>query len=268
MTEIFRRGTGYDNAMDPGGKLAFLADSVISRPSNFIVAASGVFFIAGGLLRRGPDLRAISAAAVLAFLLAGALLPSPSWYQYFMPLMATLVFGAVYGMAAMFSQGYRVPALLVFVPVVFLSMVFGRFGPDKSLPLLRETISRPGSWIPVKIHVTGERVRSLSGPGKVLTLAPVVPLEGGAGIYREFASGPFGWRTGHLLSPGERKKYSVVSPGGLAGYLEGDEPAGILTGFEDDAMERPMTGYAENKGYLRHDLGGKIVLWERRRATL
>jgi hypothetical protein len=88
--------------------------------------------------------------------------------------------------------------------------------------------------------------------GKVLTLLPIYPLEGGLDVYREFATGQFVYRTGDLTEPSLLAKYRTTSPARIAAFLESDPPAAMLLGFEPD-LEAPMAEFARRKGYRRVD---------------
>ena len=96
--------------------------------------------------------------------------------------------------------------------------------------------------------VSGEALARQTGPGKILTLAPIYPLEGGRPIYPPLATGPFAWRTAYLVGEEERAVLGLVAPADLESYLASQPPVGVLVGPEGD-LERPLRAYARDRGY-------------------
>jgi hypothetical protein len=86
------------------------------------------------------------------------------------------------------------------------------------------------------------------GAGKVLTLTPLLPLEGGAGIYEQLAAGPFTWRIAAQLPEAERHRLGVVGSDDLDTLLQSEPPGAVLTGLEPD-LEEPLVKYAQAHGY-------------------
>ena len=52
-------------------------------------------------------------------------------------------------------------------------------------------LGSPGQSVPMLVHARGVEIARAANHGRVLTLAPIFPLEGGADIYPELATGPF-----------------------------------------------------------------------------
>jgi hypothetical protein len=103
--------------------------------------------------------------------------------------------------------------------------------------------------------------KQLNG-GKILTLAPTYPLLGGFDVYPEFATGPFAWRSAHLIPAERRRRLHLVAPDDLDSFLEPYPPAGILTGYEDDGdLEKPFLEYAKRHGYQLVHISKKRDLW-------
>jgi hypothetical protein len=121
--------------------------------------------------------------------------------------------------------------------------------------------TRPSKWFPVRAHELGQKIHALAGPGKVLTLAPAWPLEGGSSIYPEFATGPFAWRSAHLMDPARRPLLRLIAPDDLEDFLASDPPAAVLTGVEDAPLEAPLVAYAKKYGYQPTAISRKRVLW-------
>jgi len=86
--------------------------------------------------------------------------------------------------------------------------------------------------------------------GKVATLSPIYPLEGGLDVYMELATGPFAYRTGDITAPDLAKFYRMTSPATIGALLKSDPPAALLLGFEPE-LEAPLMTFAEQNGYVR-----------------
>ena len=117
-------------------------------------------------------------------------------------------------------------------------------------------------WFAAKARRFGAEIHRRVPSGKVLTLAPALPLAGHVPIYPEFATGPFSWRNASLVPAERRRRLHVVAPADLEAFLAADPPAGILTGFEDEGdLEKPLNEYAQRHGYTLTELPKKRHLW-------
>jgi hypothetical protein len=121
------------------------------------------------------------------------------------------------------------------------------------------SVFSPQRWVTCQLHQLGEEIRAFVGPGKILTLAPIIPMEGGAPIYASFATGPFSWRTARFLSSEQRSRYKFVSEIELAKMLDADPPGGILVGSDMD--EQPFVDYAVSHHYISVLLANKRILY-------
>ena len=99
----------------------------------------------------------------------------------------------------------------------------------------------------MRVHAGGRRhcarLAAAGVSGKVATLAPVYPLEGGLEVYPELATGPFAYRTADITAPELAKYYRMTSPTRIGALFDADPPAALLLGF-DRALEAPMLAYA------------------------
>jgi hypothetical protein len=112
----------------------------------------------------------------------------------------------------------------------------------------------------MQVHAQGRAVTALTGPGRILTLAPIVALEGGAQIYEPFVTGSFAWRTAPFVPAADRIRHGFVTAEELPALLATHPPAGILLGI-DKKREIPLLAYAKARAYRRVELPGKITLW-------
>jgi hypothetical protein len=247
---------GYTRAMDLAGKLGYLWE-VVLQPGNLVLAL--------GLLTLGITVVLMKAHRVFAAwrefylalmvavaLLVGVFVPDPSWYQYYFAPLPFLVLCIGYCAAALYRA--RVWSLALFALIVLLSFVYR----PPFYPV--ENLLSPDRWEPVRVHHVGEEIGKYVGSERVLTFAPIYPLEGGAGIYADLAAGPFTWRSITLLSEGERAASGLMSPGELTGLLNREPPKAILVGFEPD-LEMPWIEYAKGRGYREVALGDGAILW-------
>jgi hypothetical protein len=243
MNEHFWRATGHTQSMDIPGRLAYLFQAATVPGSLPLLALVAV---AAGLIRgcRGRDKTiATFALGTGGALLLGQFAASPSWLQYFyapVPFLIVAVQIAV-SRAVLTRKAARVilPAFGVAGAFALIVIVVQYARPGNLL--------RPEEWVPVAAHREGVALREVVLEGRVLTLAPLYPLEGGLAVYRQLASGPFGWRVSPLLSPVERLRYGLAGQDELAGL----NPGALLTGYEG-ALEDAITEYAgsENFGFV------------------
>ena len=189
------------------------------------------------------------------FILIGSFLPAPSWYQYFYAPLPVLILGVLYGLSRLDRSPLRLAALASFFLGVLLTNAFH----FNQYPNLR-SLARPGTWYPIQTRVLGYKIKQLSGEGRVLTLSPLFPLDGGARIYPEFATGPFAWRVADFLNEEERSAYQIWSNENLVQVLEQQPPGGILTGLTRDA-EGFLIDYARQKGYNPVEISADLTLW-------
>ena len=267
----------HDDAMNLPAKLAYFVDQVLLDPPHLLLAAAGLWLIWKVLLRpagagrRGSPETWLSLGTAAA-LWVGALIPTPSWYQYFYaPLpFALLALVSMLRRAAPSPRPVLAAATLFTVAVVVLrAEIIGQL----------DLLARPADWLPVRVHRLGVAVAEEVGAGPVLALAPIVPLEGGLKIYPEFATGSLTWRVSPFMDSGRRREYGVVSPEDLPAFLEAEPPAAVLVGFEVDnegfslddpgGLEDPLVEYAREHGYQRSTLecpvceGRLLEIWER-----
>lgn len=256
----YRAAIGYDQRMTIPAKLAaFGWNNLILEPGNLLIVAA---YLGLGLphRRQNPHVRAwqLLAAGVLLALAAGALAPTPAWPQYYYVLFPFLGLGALYGLR------YAHPTLLdrrwfqwtggaaLFLAFVLTAREY-RHLPD---------LMQPARWTPAQFHTTGEQVAALAGPAaQFLTLASALPLEGGASIYPELATGPFALRAGSFLSETAGRRFHLVDPVQLESWLASQPPQAAVTGSYRGHLidEEPLVAYLQRHGYTPLDLEDETV---------
>ena len=259
VNEVYWQGLGYTRAMDLPGKLKYSWE-VALEPASFLLFAFFLVLLPAAVwavrAKWSERFGFVLAVALVPFLLAGALAPTPTWYQYFYAVVPFMVLAMVFEVAALYSLGgwWR------WSPVAYglVALACAIFA-VRDYAKLNMSLSS-ADWVPVKVHEVGQEVGRASGEGRVLTLAPVFPLEGGLGIYDELAAGPFGWRMSGLLAADEREKLGLAAASDLDELLGSKAPRAILVGVEP-GLDEPLVGYARAHGYARIRLSNGADLW-------
>ena len=142
------------------------------------------------------------------------------------------------------THGANAQPALVAATIVVLAMVAPRLVQHLG------TVIHPERWTVMRVHADGvamaERLAAAGVSGKVATLSPVYPLEGGLAVYPELATGPFAYRTADITPPDIAAFYRMTSPTRVAALFDADPPAALLLGF-DAALEEPMLAYAKKE---------------------
>jgi hypothetical protein len=277
LNTTYRVGLLYDEAMTLGQKLEYFGQNFLSNPASLLlylaVLGLGGLTLWKAIRSRGQESKAeILAFGLGAVLLAAAFSPTPLWAQYFYGPLPYLVMAVLMALAR--GQKWKTRAVKVAGLGFILALAFNPWG-QTAQDLA--SLGQPAKWVPVEVaklsNELGARVKS----GKVLTLAPIFPLQAGLDIYPVFVPGPFSWRTAPILSPEKRQRLGLVAPKDLDTFLAQDPPSAILTGPEKNyegfspndwqGLEKPFIQYAEANGYSPHVLACALfedcTLWLR-----
>lgn len=239
----------------------FLKEVVLADiPSYLALLAIGIPGLRRNLRSAGP-LRMGSGLLLLCvpFLLMGCFAPSRYQYQHFYCLAPFVVVGVIFGAAAMIQEERWKRAVL---PVIVGLALIGAICTGSRAQTVA-VLGQPREWTPLKVHRLAGEIAALSKSGKVLTLAPMIPMEAGLEIYPSFATGPFAWRSSHLVHTERRKKMHIVGHEEVINIFQTDRPASVLLGYEENRLEDPLREQARAHGYVRHGLGKKRELWVR-----
>lgn len=209
------------------------------------------------LRRRNGSLAAGVILAILPFALMGCFAPSRYQYQHFFVIVPLLVLGTVAGFTCPGAPRWQTRF------GTYLALIF--CVSSLSLGLSAYSVARnpfkPSEWFPYRIRKLGLEIANRAPTGKVLTLAPAYPIEGGSAVYPEFATGPFAWRSARFVKADRRSALRIVAPSDLSAFLESDPPGAILTGVEDKALELPFVEYAKDHHFRALKLDGNRTLW-------
>ena len=237
-------------AMALPGKAA-LGYIVWSVGANAIMIAAFLTLVFILAARRGAakalDARILACAALFAVLALGSFLPTPSFPQYFSPpiVVAPLLLALLYARLDG-AERARAGAALAAMSVVLVVM---------NLPRLTMDLARlpfPERWETAKVHRDGlavaDAMAAAGASGKVATLAPLYPLEGGLAVYRELATGPFAYRAAPFTPPALAERLVLIGPHEIEAFLEADPPGALLLGFMPE-FEGPFLRFADRHGY-------------------
>lgn len=261
----YREVVGYGEAMTLGGKLTYFAENVLNQPVNLLLYALAIGFgiLAGVQWTKNKDVSSILGILVSLLSLCmfiSAFGPTPTWSQYFFAPLPFLVLGGC-GCVAYLSQKYSSTGWVLTGLMLLLTL---------ASPSARQTASelsrlpQTAEWIPLQIHQFARQIHQALPRGKVLTLAPIFPLEASLDTYEMFTVGPLVWRSAHILSAERRQEYGIIDMTELDLFLEDQPPDAILLGVEDrydgfwiynaGALEDPLREYAEAHGYSPSEL--------------
>jgi hypothetical protein len=258
LNEQYYQTTLYTRTADLIGKLDYLRDVALAPGSQPLLLLTFLFTLPlclVALWRRAYPFEALCALAVALALMLGSLASSPTWLQYFYAPVPFLIAAALYAL-----QSVKVVEPVDRVAgVAYVAMTVLSVAVNAPQYAGRGSLLVPHEWVPVAMHQEASRLNDHLQSGPVLTLAPLFPLEAGLDIYPAFASGPFAWRSGGLLSPQERQALGIVPAEDLGDYLSAPPPA-ILTGYED-IWESALLDYARERGYREVRLADGGVLW-------
>jgi len=184
----------------------------------------------------------IAAAAVMA------VAPRPLQTSYLAPVFygLTMVIAAHAGRLSM----RRGRALVVVCGLASAIGIVIHFGDARDLAA---SALKPSEWTGVQVHRSGRELTALvqgEEQRPVATTHPIYVLEAGLPLYPELGAAEFAWRSGSLLSPEQRKLYSVASSETLDTLLREHPPGAIL--IETAApWDGPLASWAEDQGWRR-----------------
>ncbi len=246
----YRYSSGGPRTMTVLKKVRYLWKEILRREFPLLAACAWPMLVSR-FARTAGDQRRFEGRFVwltMPFVLMGCFAPTPLYPQYFYPLVPFLILAALYALASIPPQTvwFR-RTLAVSSLIVVISCALG----NHAYSHLRDLRS-PKEWIPFRLHARGERLRAKVPSGRVLTLAPLYPLEGGLSIYPSFSTGPFAWRLAPFVEPAKAARLGLTTPLTIASALDADAPSAILLHIEPD-REIALRLYAEGRGYTAID---------------
>ncbi len=166
-----------------------------------------------------------------------ALIPPTMWRQYLAMPVPFLIVGAAFpllylrklsdktGSNTHFKIAVALITVCVIVAIVWHPVVLYR------TPVLLI----PERWEPIELHKIskdiGEKLKTQNSK-LILTLAPLLALEGGCDIYTELSCGAIIYRAADFMSAHERAVTHTVGLETLAELLEESPPSAVILGIE------------------------------------
>ncbi|MDB5319757.1 MAG: hypothetical protein JWN40_1388 [Phycisphaerales bacterium] len=260
LNTAFRRETGYPKAMTAIGKVLYIFTDILTRPATlvmFLALAGSLTALVVSRIRNQrmsnpdpphPHRFAIAALLLLiACLLVGTFAPTPTFPVYFYAPLPFAILLILF-IAAPTEHGQMLPAIgrlhrrLVYFGIA--ATAIGLVG--------YEQVRHPADlaqWTPLDVHRIGQSLFRDCASQRILTLAPIFPLEGGADIYEALATGPFAMRAGARLNESNERLYKLMDEDDLPELFDRHPPAGVLTGLER-GQDDPIAIIARNHGYV------------------
>lgn len=265
LNTLYREATGYGEGMTAWGKVRFIAQELFwYEPGNLLLLI--LYFVCGlprhfqrSEIAKQPALWGIG--VLLPCLLIGSLAPTPARSQYFYLLFPFLWLGALFGLRTHSLAWLRKASFAWLGLVVVIGALLLNADEYRHL----DKLFYPAAWSPVEVHQAGVKLVALLGEEtKILTVAPILPLEGGAQIYPQLATGPFALRAASFLSKAEAEKFHLLTGDRLADELAQDPARAVLVGVDpqDVAEEAPLIEYARQQGYSELPLEDGQRLWQ------
>jgi hypothetical protein len=176
---------------------------------------------------------------VIAGLIA-LLLPTPTQKQYALPMLPPLfVRLATIEWGRLARRGYWLFAVVGLAQPIF---ILGQALSQRSFPAIE--LDREAHWIGSVVH-----------QGFVATLSPQYLAGSGRVPDRRFATGPFVYRTGDMLSEDQLRSFHAISRNTLGRFLDADPPSAIYTGHENGRgfdhvdLDEGLENWAETRHY-------------------
>jgi hypothetical protein len=258
LNSLYRDVLRYWAENGLGSQLGFFIERVLARPANAALLVGSTALATIGLAARSQDPRlrhrlALVLSSTLVLFLT-AFVPNPTWTQYFYACVPFAILTCGTAAAGVDASGWRRAALVGAALVAMVSIGGGTW----DLPGLRR-LQSPATWVPIQVHEFGQRLAEEVPAGPVLTLAPVLAMEGGLATYEAFATGPFTWRVAHIIPEPNRRRVGWIGRDELEAYLADRPPAAVVTGLETEndgfdpgrrgTLEEPLDDYAAHAGY-------------------
>jgi len=199
-------------------------------------------------------------ALLPAVFFAIAFIPPTMWRQYLAIPVPFLVIALAYPLRYLKDSASFPPAVFktgtIAVTACAMFCVFAR-----PLPLVRiAALASPESWTPIRLHkVAADIAQKTQPPKRILTLAPLYALEGGAKIYPELAAGSIVYRIADSMTPAARKLTHTIGPDTLKQLIQSQPPGAVILGVEFDFLEAPLLNLIVKPDWRRRSYPAGVV---------
>ncbi len=225
-----------------------LTFACLTMPGYLVLVALTVYlclsvFFLRHKLKTASGINLLLAALLPVIFFAIALIPPTIWRQYLavpVPfLLISITFPLLYlrkptdkaGTNRRFKIASGIMFACTLVAVISYPIVLYRI----PIALL------PEEWVPIEIHKISEDIAARTNkPKQILTLAPLLALEGGCDIYIELSAGAIIYRIADSLSTEQRRITHTVGIETLGESLEKNPPSAVILGVEMGRLEEPI----------------------------
>ena len=174
-----------------------------------------------------------------------AVIPPTMWRQYLaipvpflvisfaLPLMYLRKLAETTSISKHFKIAAALITVCVLVAVTYYPVVLQR----TSIVLV------PERWVPIEIHKISEDIAEklkTQNSKLILTLAPLLALEGRSDIYTELSCGAIIYRAADSMSPSERSVTHTAGQKTLGELLKKSPPSAVILGVEMRRLEEPI----------------------------
>lgn len=267
LNTLYREEMGWTTAMSLPGKIHFLFKIFFKEKLKLpaVLAYLYCFIIfAIDRIRKPAYLKfeTIFLLFSIPFLLLGSFAPTPSWYQYHFVLVPFLLLLTINGLADI--RNVRLLKTVV-GPLMVAAMVSFFYGS----PLLRgstiKNLKEPRLLALFSLNEEAGLLVKLIGKGcqngKVLTLSPLSTVIAKLPIYKEFVTGPFGWRVSHLIPEEMAEQNRLPLRSKIEQFIKKHRPCAIITGREKMYLEQSLVDAAFRWGYRLEVMPSGAVVW-------
>ncbi len=179
--------------------------------------------------------------------LIGALLPTPTNFQYAMTFLPQLFIRLGLELPRLLASAEKIDRFAVRL-MAFGAVVGCGYGLFVIAPQADETW--PAIAVTWQAHWIGERLRADGADGFVSTFAARVVLDSGYALDPRFTSSVFLYRTAALIPADRLNRLHGIGAQNLTQTLDKDPPAAIVFGYS--AMERAIEGELRNYAVSHH----------------
>jgi hypothetical protein len=233
------------------------------QPGYFILLVLVIYlYLATFFLRKRLNVsntRSLLLAALLPLIFfIIALIPPTMWIQYFAIPVPFLTISFVYPLLYLrehvnktyFQIACVVISVCILVTVISPGLDLAPTQHSPTIPLYRVMLQKtaivlvPEKWVPIEIHKMSEDiVKKTKGPKLILTLGPLLALEGGGNIYTELSCGSIIYRAADSLAVSEQKITHTVGVKTIGELLKKNPPSAVILNVEQGKLaflEEPL----------------------------
>jgi len=238
-----------------------LTFACLTTPGYFVLVLLTIYFcIIVLFLRRrlktgnGRNLLVTGLLPAIFFIIA--LIPPTMWRQYLAIPVPFLVVSFAFPLSylrrltdkAGIGKHFKIASALMVLAVLVAVLQF---------PVVLHGIPMvlvPERWVPNELHNISQDIADTiktKDPKLILTLAPLLAIEGGCDIYTELSCGSIIYRIADSLSPEDRRITHTAGLETLVESIEKSPPSAVILGVEMDFLEEPLRENAVKADWKR-----------------